>query len=100
MSDVEEQDSCGPGGGSDTYFNIRVAAIFVILISSSSGALFPVLSKRVQWMHVPEAVFNFAKYFGSGVIVCPATLAHFILRSLTSSLIDCYRIYPFACPGT
>jgi zinc transporter 1/2/3 len=37
-----------------------------------SGALFPVLARRSSWLHVPKAVFNFAKYFGSGVIIATA----------------------------
>lgn len=49
---------CGSGGGSDSDFNLRVAAIFVILVGSCSGALFPVLAKRSSWLHVPKSVFE------------------------------------------
>jgi zinc transporter 1/2/3 len=50
--------NCGSGGGDDSYLNLRVAAIFVILIGSSSGALFPILAKRSSWLHVPKSVFE------------------------------------------
>jgi zinc transporter 1/2/3 len=82
MSDI----NCGSGGGDNSGLSIRVAAIFVILIGSSTGALFPVFAKRSSWLQVPKGVFecvslfsitqvlvdnssSFAKYFGSGVIV-------------------------------
>lgn len=85
----EEEVHCGVGGGADTLLGLRVAAIFVILVGSSCGALFPVLARRSSWLHVPKSVFecvsfaiyflirslilllriSFAKYFGSGVIV-------------------------------
>jgi len=87
MADAADDTfNCGSGGGADTYFSLRVASIFIILIGSSCGALFPVLAKRSSWLHVPKGVFeyvgfvsdflsltdtagSFAKYFGSGVIV-------------------------------
>lgn len=72
-------------------FGLRVASIFIILIGSTFGALFPVVAKRSTWLHVPKSIFeyvlflvfffkfrslmdfcligSFAKYFGSGVIV-------------------------------
>ncbi|KAH0836531.1 Zinc/iron permease [Lanmaoa asiatica] len=63
---------CGNGGGADTYFGLRVGSVFVILATSTCGAFFPVLAKRTKWLRVPTAVFDFAKYFGSGVIVATA----------------------------
>jgi zinc transporter 1/2/3 len=70
MSDI----NCGSGGGDSSGLNLRIASIFVILIGSTSGALFPVLAKRSSWLHVPKSIFDFAKYFGSGVIVCKQAL--------------------------
>jgi zinc transporter 1/2/3 len=67
-------DTCGSvSRGPDPYFHIRIAAIFVILVTSLCGTLSPVIAKRV-WK-VPAPLFDFVKYFGSGVIV----------RSFTSS---------------
>lgn len=71
----EEELNCGPGGGADTFFNLRVAAIFILLVGSMSGAIFPVLARRSSWLKVPTALFDFAKYFGSGVIVRPLLIA-------------------------
>ncbi|KAF4610702.1 hypothetical protein D9613_006917 [Agrocybe pediades] len=68
----DDELNCGLGGGSDTDFNLRIVAIFVILIGSSAGALFPILARRSKWLHVPKSVFDFAKYFGSGVIIATA----------------------------
>ncbi|PSS30990.1 hypothetical protein PHLCEN_2v2478 [Hermanssonia centrifuga] len=65
---------CGSGGGDDSDFHLRVASIFIILAGSMAGALFPVLSRRTVWLstRVPKSVFDFAKYFGSGVIIATA----------------------------
>ncbi|KAG2141240.1 ZIP-like iron-zinc transporter [Suillus clintonianus] len=68
MSDL----NCGSGGGATTYPQLRVASVFIILIGSTTGALFPVLAKRTNWLHVPKPVFDFAKFFGSGVIIATA----------------------------
>ena len=81
MSDL----NCGSGGGADTFHGLRIASVFIILVGSTCGALFPVLAKRSSWLHVPKPIFeyaydptpitdanpsfSFAKYFGSGVIV-------------------------------
>lgn len=54
-----EPINCGPGGGADSMLHLRIAAIFIILIGSSSGALFPVLAKRSSWLHVPKSVFEY-----------------------------------------
>jgi zinc transporter 1/2/3 len=64
--------NCGSGGGATTYAQLRIASIFIVGIGSLGGALFPVLSKRTSWLHVPKAAFDFAKYFGSGVIIATA----------------------------
>jgi zinc transporter 1/2/3 len=64
--------NCGSGGGSDKHFHLRIAAVFIVLVGSMSGALFPVLARRSSRLRVPEAVFDFAKYFGSGVIIATA----------------------------
>jgi len=82
-----EPINCGSGGGDGSNLDLRIAAIFVILITSSSGALFPILAKRSSGLQVvPKCIFecvciivfiqvlsnttfSFAKYFGSGVIV-------------------------------
>lgn len=82
-----EELNCGSGGGSDDFFGLRVASIFIILVGSLFGALFPVLAKRTKWLssRIPNSLFDFAKYFGSGVIVS--------IQSLTISYPVCIDIY-------
>ena len=60
---------CSPGGGDTGSTGLRIASVFIILVGSMFGALFPVLSRRMKWLQVPKGLFDFAKYFGSGVIV-------------------------------
>lgn len=69
--EVEAEENCGSGGGDDSNLHLRIASIFVILVGSMFGALFPVLARRTRWLSaaVPKGVFDAAKYFGSGVIV-------------------------------
>ncbi|KAI0076574.1 ZIP-like iron-zinc transporter [Panus rudis PR-1116 ss-1] len=70
----DDEVNCGSGGGSDELFGLRVASIFIILIGSMFGALFPVLARRSKWLsaRIPHGLFDFAKYFGSGVIIATA----------------------------
>ncbi|KAG5651620.1 hypothetical protein H0H81_008025 [Sphagnurus paluster] len=95
MSDI----LCGPGGGADDFFGLRVASIFIILIGSCMGALFPVLAKRSSWLHVPKAIFDFAKYFGSGVIIATAFI-HLLSPGLDALSSPClspgWSDYPYA----
>jgi zinc transporter 1/2/3 len=63
--DDDSHDECGPGGGSDTYFHLRIAAIFVILVGSMFGALFPVLAKRSSFITIPKSVFEYVLPFVS-----------------------------------
>jgi len=54
MSDI----NCSPGGGADTYFGLRVGSIFIVLVGSTFGALFPVLAKASSWLKMPRAVYE------------------------------------------
>ncbi|KZT25203.1 ZIP-like iron-zinc transporter [Neolentinus lepideus HHB14362 ss-1] len=63
---------CGSGGGANTYFGLRIASVFIIMACSTFGALFPVLARRTKWLNIPKPAFEFAKYFGSGVIIATA----------------------------
>ncbi|KJA28165.1 hypothetical protein HYPSUDRAFT_62552 [Hypholoma sublateritium FD-334 SS-4] len=91
--------NCGSGGGSQTKTSLRILSIFVILIGSMSGALFPVLARRSSWLHVPKGVFDFAKYFGSGVIIATAFI-HLLSPGLDELGSDClspaWKEYPYA----
>ncbi|KAK0239072.1 ZIP-like iron-zinc transporter [Armillaria nabsnona] len=84
----DDAPNCGSGGGADTFFGLRVASIFIILVGSTFGALFPVLAKNSSWLHVPKSVFDFAKYFGSGVIIATAFI-HLLSPALDALSSDC-----------
>ncbi|GAA5942981.1 hypothetical protein JCM3775_000222 [Rhodotorula graminis] len=103
MSDVE--DACGPE--SVGKVPLRIAAIFVILVTSLVGTMFPILSKRVGALRriVPGGVFDFAKFFGSGVILAtglihllePSTdaLGEGNTRSAGGCISDAWAEYPY-----
>jgi zinc transporter 1/2/3 len=50
--------ACNVVGAHDQLMHLRVASIFITLIGSSSGALFPVLAKRSPRLHVPKCLFE------------------------------------------
>ncbi|KAL0959151.1 hypothetical protein HGRIS_014438 [Hohenbuehelia grisea] len=99
MHGGEEEEECNRAGGSDSYLKLRVASIFVILVGSSLGALFPILAQRSRWLRVPGRVIDFAKYFGSGVIIATAFI-HLLLPGMealgSSCLSAAWREYPYA----
>ncbi|KAJ8694704.1 hypothetical protein PTI98_007356 [Pleurotus ostreatus] len=96
---VADEINCGSGGGADTLFGLRVASIFIILVGSTAGALFPVLARRSSWLHVPKSMFDFAKYFGSGVIIATAFI-HLLDPALEALGSEClapgWSEYPYA----
>ncbi|KAK7459651.1 hypothetical protein VKT23_009633 [Stygiomarasmius scandens] len=100
MSDSGEDTlNCGSGGGADTFFGLRVASIFIIAVGSTFGALFPVLARRSSWLRVPRSLFDFAKYFGSGVIIATAFI-HLLSPALDALGSEClpagWQDYPYA----
>ncbi|KAF2876919.1 putative Low-affinity zinc transporter of the plasma membrane [Massariosphaeria phaeospora] len=72
---AEEEPSpgnCSSGNEFDGRIGLRVSSLFVILIGSMLGAVFPVWAKRHPGMGIPDWSFFVAKYFGSGVIIATA----------------------------
>ncbi|KZV66307.1 ZIP-like iron-zinc transporter [Peniophora sp. CONT] len=96
MSD--DADSCGSGGGSTDLTGLRIASIFIIWLGGTAGTLFPILAKRTS-LAVPKSVFEFAKYFGSGVIIATAFI-HLLAPALDELGSDCldpkWQDYPYA----
>ncbi|KAJ7148397.1 ZIP-like iron-zinc transporter [Mycena crocata] len=94
-----EDDSCGSIRNPDTYLGLRVASVFIVLVCAMTGTLFPVLARRSKWLHVPKAVFDFAKYFGSGVIIATAFI-HLLSPGLDALSSPClspeWSEYPYA----
>jgi zinc transporter 1/2/3 len=68
-----KRDACDSGNEFDGRMGLRISSIFVILVGSMFGAIFPIMAKRFggrAW--VPPWAFFIAKYFGSGVIIATA----------------------------
>lgn len=68
----DDSDPCGKSPVTNIGF--RVGAMFVVFVTSLVGTLFPVITRRVPRLRaiVPGPAFDFAKYFGSGVILSTA----------------------------
>ncbi|GJE91535.1 ZIP-like iron-zinc transporter [Phanerochaete sordida] len=97
----DDAGSCGPGGGVTSNTSLRIASVFVILLGSIAGALFPVLayqSPRVRPL-LSQNVFDFAKFFGSGVIIATAFI-HLLDPALDELSSPClspaWLEYPYA----
>ncbi|KAJ7850996.1 ZIP-like iron-zinc transporter [Mycena leptocephala] len=90
---------CGNLDNAETYLGLRVASVFVILVCATTGTLFPVLAKRSTSLHVPKLLFEFAKYFGSGVIIATAFI-HLLSPALDEFSSNClspaWQEYPYA----
>ncbi|KAF7310046.1 ZIP-like iron-zinc transporter [Mycena indigotica] len=95
----ESDSSCIDAHGLDTHLHLRIASVFIILACATTGTLFPVLARRSKWLHVPKFVFDFAKYFGSGVIIATAFI-HLLAPALEALSSPClspaWAEYPYA----
>ncbi|EWC46148.1 hypothetical protein DRE_04526 [Drechslerella stenobrocha 248] len=56
----------------DGRLGLRIAALFVILATSTICTFFPVLARRSPRLNIPNGIYLFARYFGAGVIVATA----------------------------
>ena len=70
--DADPTPACATGNDYDGRIGLRIAALFIIWVTSSIGAAFPIFANRHKGLKVPEWVFFICKYFGSGVIVATA----------------------------
>ncbi|KAF3480611.1 uncharacterized protein GIQ15_05958 [Arthroderma uncinatum] len=65
--------ACNTGNEYNGQINLRISAIFVILIGSMGGAVLPVFARHdpnsTSKYKLPSWVFFIAKFFGSGVII-------------------------------
>ncbi|WVQ69139.1 uncharacterized protein L199_007354 [Kwoniella botswanensis] len=67
--DLDIDDPCAISND-DSRRGLRIGAIFIILVTSLLGTLTPIVFRHTA--NVPTPVFDFAKYFGSGVIIATA----------------------------
>lgn len=65
----EPLPSCASENEYDGRDNLRILAVFMILISSAIGTFFPILSSKYSFIRLPDWCWFIAKFFGSGVIV-------------------------------
>ncbi|OCT54359.1 Zinc-regulated transporter [Cladophialophora carrionii] len=72
QDDSSAPPSCDTGNEYDGRIGLRIAALFIIWVTSSIGAVFPIFANRHRGLKVPEWVFFICKYFGSGVIIATA----------------------------
>lgn len=97
--EVVKRDSCDNGNDYNGLLGARISAVFVILVASSFGAFFPILSSRYSFIRMPAWTFFIAKYFGSGVIVATAFIH--LLQPANEALSDeclgeAWQVYPYA----
>lgn len=67
--DAAEPGQCADTNEYDGRDNLRILAVFMILISSAIGSFFPLLSSKYSFIRLPNWCWFIAKFFGSGVIV-------------------------------
>ncbi|KAL8785795.1 MAG: hypothetical protein Q9213_003173 [Squamulea squamosa] len=85
---AETAVACDSGNEFDGRTGVRISAIFVILVGSLFGALFPVYAARHRGVGVPGWAFFVAKYFGSGVIIATAFI-HLLTPANEALTNDC-----------
>lgn len=104
MADAESTPNCH-GSRSEEFdassgsIGLRVGAIFIILASSLFTTLFPIVTHRIPRLTIPSSAFDYAKYFGSGVIIATAFM-HLLEPGADELGSEClnatFQSYPFA----
>ncbi|EGG00902.1 uncharacterized protein MELLADRAFT_92865 [Melampsora larici-populina 98AG31] len=93
-----DQPECGSSNEFSGRLGLRVGAIFIILVTSLFGTLFPILTRRSSLFVIPAAAYEFAKYFGSGVIIATAFI-HLLAPANEALSSDCltgaWKVYPW-----
>ncbi|KAL4398835.1 zinc ion transmembrane transporter [Malassezia pachydermatis] len=99
MDEPEVDERCSGETNDVGHLGTRIGALFVILVTSAIFTLFPIVTKRVPRLAIPGPIYDFAKYFGSGVII--ATGFVHLLEPATDELSapclnDNFQNYPMA----
>ena len=70
---MSSETSCtGRVPDNDDHMGVRISAVFVVLFTSAAATLFPIVTRRLARVKISENFYDFAKYFGSGVIIATA----------------------------
>jgi len=96
---ADEEEVCVGAVNEVDNMGVRIGAIFVILVTTSLFTLFPILTKRIPRLTIPQFIYDFAKYFGSGVIIATAFIH--LLEPAADELSqpclgDAFQNYPMA----
>lgn len=99
VTEVVKRTTCDNGNDFNGMMGARISSVFVILVGSTFGAVFPILSSRYSFVRMPSWCFFLAKYFGSGVIVATAFIH--LLQPANEALSDeclgeAWQVYPYA----
>lgn len=94
------RDTCSVENDYDgQLWGARISAIFVVLVASTFGSVFPILSSKYSFIRLPPSCFFVAKYFGSGVIIA-TSMIHMLQPANENLSADClgeqFHIYPWA----
>jgi zinc transporter ZupT len=80
-----KRSKCADGGISgDAYdLSLHVAALFIILGTSTVACAFPILAIRFPRLHIPASFLFFVSHFGTGVLIATA-FVHLLPTAFTS----------------
>ena len=96
---VSIEDECSNIAPLNDRLALRIAAIFIILVTSMLGTLFPVLTRQSNRFSVSPWIYEAVKYFGSGVILATA-LIHLLAPANEALSSPClpvgWSLYPFS----
>ena len=92
-------DTCSTENDYNGEQNLRILAVFIVMISSGLGAYFPILSSQYSFIRLPNWCFFVANFFGSGVIIATAFI-HLLQPAAEALTDDClggtFEDYPWA----
>lgn len=81
---VKRSRCAGGGVGGDAYdLPLHVAALFIILATSTAACAFPVLATRFPQLRIPPSFLFFVSHFGTGVLIATA-FVHLLPTAFTS----------------
>ena len=94
-----DEDKCKGEKNEVDHLGVRIGAIFVVLVTSAIFTLFPIVAKRIPKLRIPHWIYEFAKYFGSGVIIATA-FVHLLEPANDELSVEClnynFNHYPMA----
>lgn len=94
----DDDASCGTNEYNG-MLGARISSVFVVLATSTFGAVMPLLSSKYSFFRMPNWVFFICKFFGSGVIIATAFI-HLLEPANDALSNEClgsgWGVYPYA----